>query len=89
MYLREERSQREIAGITGIDRKTVRKYIKEYEEKKIQIEQSDDSIHTGELIQDLVEAPKYNSSGSRNCCAIYRIIDFGISFDCFGKRMLC
>lgn len=59
MYLREEKSQREIAIVTGIDRKTVRKYIKEYESKKKEIEQSKNEIHTGELIQDLVDAPKY------------------------------
>ncbi|MBP3041803.1 helix-turn-helix domain-containing protein [Bacillaceae bacterium Marseille-Q3522] len=29
MYLREGKLQREIARVTGIDRKTVRKYIKE------------------------------------------------------------
>jgi transposase-like protein len=59
MYLRDGDSQREISRVTGIDRKTVRKYIDEYEKKKIMIEESKDEIHTGELIQDLVEAPKY------------------------------
>ncbi|WCK53272.1 IS21 family transposase [Aneurinibacillus sp. Ricciae_BoGa-3] len=59
MYLREAKSQREIARETGIDRKTVSKYIKEYENKKIEVEQCGDSVHTGELIQELVEAPKY------------------------------
>jgi predicted transcriptional regulator len=59
MHLREGRSQREIARITGIDRKTVKKYINEYESKKQEIEQSNNSVHTGELIQELVEAPKY------------------------------
>ncbi|SEN67833.1 Homeodomain-like domain-containing protein [Mesobacillus persicus] len=59
MYLREGKSQREIARVTGIDRKTVSKYIKEYESKQQEIEQSNDSVLTGELIQELVEAPKY------------------------------
>lgn len=58
-YLREGRSQREIASEIGVDRKTVSKYIKEYENKKIEIEQCNDDVHTGELIQNLVEAPKY------------------------------
>jgi transposase len=58
MFLREGKSQREIAKVTGIDRKTVRKYIQEYENKKEEIDQSNDSIYTGELIQELVEAPK-------------------------------
>lgn len=72
-YLREGRSQREIASEIGVDRKTVSKYIKEYENKKIEIEQCNDDVHTGELIQNLVEAPKYkvgvrkasNDSGNR------------------------
>jgi DNA-binding CsgD family transcriptional regulator len=34
IFLREGRSQREIANKTGIDRKTVSKYIKEYEKKE-------------------------------------------------------
>lgn len=59
MYLREGKSQREIAKVTGIDRKTIRKYIKEYESKRTEIEQSDDPVQTGVLIQELVEAPKY------------------------------
>lgn len=59
MYLREDKSQREIARIIGIDRKTVRKYINEYENKKQEIERSSNEVHTGELIQDLVDAPKY------------------------------
>jgi predicted transcriptional regulator len=59
MYLREGKSQREIARVTGIDRKTVRKYVSEYENKKKEIEQCSNEVHTGELIQDLVEAPKY------------------------------
>jgi DNA-binding CsgD family transcriptional regulator len=33
MYLREEKSQRQIAKLLDIDRKTVSKYIKEYENK--------------------------------------------------------
>jgi transposase len=61
MFLREGRSQREIANKTGIDRKTVSKYIKEYEKKKKEIEQSGDAVDRGELIQELVEAPKYKN----------------------------
>ena len=59
MYFREGKSQREIARVIGIDRKTIRKYIKEYEKKKTEIEQCGDGVHKGELIQELVEAPRY------------------------------
>lgn len=59
MYLREGRSQREIAKMTGVDRKTISKYIKEYESKRKELEQCEDQVETGELIQTLVETPKY------------------------------
>ncbi|WP_348981348.1 IS21 family transposase [Bacillus sp. DNRA2] len=61
MYLREGKSQREIARLTAIDRKTVRKYINEYEKKQKEIERSRDLVNTGELIQELVETPKYKT----------------------------
>ncbi|WP_026291247.1 helix-turn-helix domain-containing protein, partial [Sporolactobacillus vineae] len=56
-YLREGRSQREIARETGIDRKTVRKYIKAFELKMHQIRQSNQEANLEKLIQELVEAP--------------------------------
>lgn len=61
MYLRDGKSQRQIARETGIDRKTISKYIKEYENKKKELEQATNSVHIGELIQELVEAPKYKA----------------------------
>jgi len=57
MYLREGRSQREIAKRVGIDRKTVSKYIKEYESERSELEKQD--VSNGELIQTIVEAPRY------------------------------
>lgn len=60
MYLREEKSQREIARQVGIDRKTVSKYIKEYEHKKMELEKNGAIQHNGELIQSIVDKPKYN-----------------------------
>jgi len=59
MYLREGRSQREISRITGVDRKTISKYIKQYEKKREELEQNGKQLDIGELIQELVEAPKY------------------------------
>ncbi|MBB6447846.1 transposase [Bacillus benzoevorans] len=51
MHLREGKSQREIARETGVDRKTVRKYIKEYERKRMEIQQSDDPVQTGVTVK--------------------------------------
>jgi DNA-binding transcriptional regulator LsrR (DeoR family) len=59
MYLMEGKSQREIARRIGIDRKTVSKYIKEYENKKVELEKQGTNQHNGEFIQSIVESPKY------------------------------
>jgi transposase/6-pyruvoyl-tetrahydropterin synthase len=59
MYIREGRSQREIAKRVGIDRKTVSKYIKEYESQRSELDKQNIGIDKGELIQTIVEAPKY------------------------------
>jgi transposase len=60
MYLREGESQREIARRIGIDRKTVSKYIKDYESKRNELEKLGTNVEAGELIQSIVETPKYN-----------------------------
>lgn len=62
MYLREGKSQREIARDTGIDRKTIRKYINTYEQKLAELEERNIPVDREELIQELVEAPKYPSN---------------------------
>ncbi|WP_167815168.1 helix-turn-helix domain-containing protein [Sporolactobacillus shoreae] len=64
MYLREGKSQREIANQAGVDRKTARKYIHAYEQRLTELEGMNASVDRGELIQELVEAPKY-CSGAR------------------------
>jgi len=60
-HFREGKSQWEIHRQTGIDRKTIRKYIKEYEAKKQILLNSGDN--NKELISDIVAPPKYDSSG--------------------------
>ncbi|WP_242836750.1 helix-turn-helix domain-containing protein [Desulfotomaculum nigrificans] len=57
MYYREGKSQREIARLLGVDRKTVRRYINKYEEKRKELEQSSGLVDPGELIQEIVEPP--------------------------------
>ena len=61
-YYREGRSQRQIARESGINRKTIRRYIREYEKKKNILTGSKGSDKS-ELIADIVEKPKYNASG--------------------------
>jgi len=59
MHYREGKFQREIARITSIDRKTVAKYIKQYEQQRKVLEQSGNLADPNLLIQAIVETPKY------------------------------
>lgn len=65
MYLREGKSQREIARMTGIARKTIRKYIQSYEQKLNELEEMNVSVDRSELILELVETPRYPSGVRR------------------------
>ena len=58
---REGKSQRQIEKETDINRKTIGKYIREYEEKKNILINSKGSDNA-ELIADIVEKPKYDTS---------------------------
>ncbi|MFU0783642.1 IS21 family transposase [Thermoanaerobacterium thermosaccharolyticum] len=62
-YIRDGKSQRQISRETGIDRKVIRKYIKKYEEKRrdlINEGKIDGNTDIQEIIDDIVEKPKYN-----------------------------
>lgn len=63
MYIREQKSGRCISRETGFARKTVDKYINEYESKlgELGIDPSDE-IKRQELIQELTDKPSYKSS---------------------------
>jgi len=56
----EGKSQWEIHRQTGFDRKTIRKYVNQYEEKKKAIIEEKEDVRV--LIDDIVEAPKYDTS---------------------------
>jgi len=60
-YYREGKPQRQIERETGINRKTIRRYIRGYEKKKNILLKSRDSDNS-ELIDDIVEKPKYDTS---------------------------
>ncbi|SFI41371.1 Homeodomain-like domain-containing protein [Tindallia magadiensis] len=59
-HFREGKSQRDINRETGISRKTIRKYIRKYEEQKQAI--LDGDLEDKEVIHDFIAAPKYDSS---------------------------
>ncbi|MDD2585176.1 MAG: IS21 family transposase [Syntrophomonadaceae bacterium] len=63
-HYHDGKSQRKIEKETGISRKTIRKYIKQYEKAKQNLLISDDPSN-GELIQNIIEKPKYNSTNRK------------------------
>lgn len=64
-HYREGKSQRQIERELGINRRTVGKYIKDYEDKKAKLVNSKSNYHKEELIADLVENPKYDTSSRK------------------------
>lgn len=58
-------SNREIAKEFHMSKDTVNKYVNEYEEKKKELIQSNPDIDRTELIHDIVEKPKYDSSNRK------------------------
>ena len=62
-YIRDQKSRRCIARETGFARKTVDKYITEYENKLIELGiDPNDEIKRQELIKELTDKPKYKST---------------------------
>jgi len=62
MFFRDGKSQRGIERETGVSRKTIRKYIEEYEAQKNQLLDADPNSDIRELTDSIVAAPKYDSS---------------------------
>lgn len=58
-------SNRAIAKELHISKDTVNKYIKEYENQKAELVSSNPQMDTSELIQSIVEKPKYNTNGRK------------------------
>lgn len=63
-HYHDGKSQRAIHRETGICRKTIRKYIREYEVKRAALFDVR-NIPEGELIQSIVERPTYDSSSRK------------------------
>ncbi|WP_286680726.1 hypothetical protein [Tepidanaerobacter sp. EBM-49] len=69
----EGKSQRQIAKDTGIDRKTIRKYVGKYLEARNSLTNSDGNelLDERELIDDIVQTPKYDISNRKK----YKLTD--------------
>jgi len=61
-YYRDKESQRKISRSLSISRKTVKKYITEYEESKAKNKKQSTSNLPEELDNSILEAPRYDSS---------------------------
>ena len=61
-YIREGKSQRQISKETGICRETIRKYIKDYEDKLVNVTENLDEVGKANIIDDITSKPKYSSS---------------------------
>ena len=63
MYIRDKKSKRCISRETGFARKTVDKYINDYEASLLELGiDANDEIRRQELIEQLTDKPKYKSS---------------------------
>ena len=58
-YYREGESQRRISKQTGISRKTIRKYINQYEKRRAELLDTQEGADNRALIEAIIEAPKY------------------------------
>lgn len=67
MFLRDGKSQRAIERETGVSRKTIRKYIREYEEQKAQLVAANLGAvkDIRELTDSIIAPPRYDSSGRK------------------------
>ena len=63
-HFHDGKSQRAISKETGICRKTIRKYVKDYESKKAELLNEQEAVKE-ELINNIVEKPSYNSSNRK------------------------
>lgn len=61
-HIREGKSQRLISKETGICRETIRKYVKNYENKLIEVNDDLGEVDKINIINDIISKPKYISS---------------------------
>jgi len=73
-HYREGKSQRQTERDLGINRRTISKYIKDYENKKAKLANSKGNCNKEELIADLVENPRYDTSSRKKVKLTDKII---------------
>ena len=64
-HFQKGKSQRQIAREMGINRRTITKYVKDYEGKKAQLADSKGNANKEELISDIVADPRYDTSSRK------------------------
>ncbi len=64
-YHRGKKSQRRIAREVGLNRRTVARYIKDYEKKRAQLLATADNSQKEELTADIIAAPSYDTSSRK------------------------
>lgn len=60
-YHNKKKSQRTIAREVGLNRRTVARYLKDYEKKRSQLRAAEDDTKKEELTADIIEAPSYDT----------------------------
>ena len=77
MYIRENKSQRQIHRETGMSRDTIRKYIREYEDQLVELGKINkgDDMNQVDIIGDIVLQPKYKSGPRTKTILTDEVID--------------
>ena len=74
-HFQKGKSQRKIAREMNLNRRTIAKYVKDYERKKAKLTDSKKNSNKEELIADIVENPKYDTSNRKKAKLTEEIID--------------
>jgi len=74
-HFQKGKSQRQIAREMGLNRRTITRYVKDYERKKARLADSKEKLNKEELIADIVEDPGYDTSSRKKVKLTDEVID--------------
>ena len=74
-HFQKGKSQRQIARKMGLNRRTIAKYVKDYERKKAKLIDSKGNSNKEELIADIVEDLRYDTSSRKKVKLTEKVID--------------